>query len=43
MGEYEETLEDIQKSFGIVPDFMKGLPRDVLIHDWSLMKKYTLS
>jgi AhpD family alkylhydroperoxidase len=42
MGEYEDTLKDIQKSFGIVPGFMKGLPQDVLIHDWPLMKKYTL-
>ena len=42
MGEYEDTLKDIQKSFGFVPGFMKGLPQDVLIHDWPLMKKYTL-
>jgi len=42
MVEYEDTLADIQKTFGFVPGFMKGLPRDVLIHDWPLMKKYTL-
>ena len=42
MGEYEETVKDIKKSFGFVPGFMKGLPKDVLIHDWPLMKKYTL-
>jgi AhpD family alkylhydroperoxidase len=42
LGEYEDTLKDIQKSFGIVPGFMKGLPQEVLIHDWPLMKKYTL-
>ncbi len=42
MGEYEDTLKDIEKSFGIVPGFMKGLPQNVLIHDWPLMKKYTL-
>ena len=42
MGEYEDTLNDIQKSFGFVPGFMEGLPQDVLIHDWPLMKKYTL-
>jgi len=42
MGEYEDTLKDVQKTFGIVPGFMKGLPQDVLIHDWPLMKKYTL-
>ena len=42
MGEYEDTLKDVEKSFGIVPGFMKALPRDVLIHDWPMMKKYTL-
>ena len=42
MGEYEDTLSDIQKTFGFVPGFMKGLPQDVLVHDWPLMKKYTL-
>jgi len=42
MGEYEDTLKDVQKSFGFVPGFIKGLPQDVVIHDWPLMKKYTL-
>jgi AhpD family alkylhydroperoxidase len=42
MGEYEDTLKDVQKSLGIVPGFMKALPQDVLIHDWPLFKKYTL-
>ena len=42
MGEYEDTLKDIEKSLGIVPGFMKALPQDVLIHDWPLFKKYTL-
>ena len=42
MGEYDETLIDIEKTFGFVPGFMKGLPQDVLTHDWPLMKKYTL-
>ena len=42
MGEYDETLKDIKKTFGFVPGFMKGLPQDVLMHDWPLMKKYTL-
>jgi len=42
MGEYEDTLKDITKTFGFVPGFMKGLPQDVLAKDWPLMKKYTL-
>ena len=40
--EYEDTVKDIEKSFGFVPGFMKGLPQDVLVHDWALMKKYAL-
>jgi AhpD family alkylhydroperoxidase len=40
MGDYENTLKDIQKTFGIVPGFMKAIPKDVLIQDWPLMKKY---
>jgi AhpD family alkylhydroperoxidase len=39
---YQETLTDIEKTFGFVPGFMKGLPQDVLMADWPLMKKYTL-
>src|SRR5512139_3807253 len=42
MGEYENTLKDIQKSLGIVPGFMKALPPDALVHEWPLFKKYTL-
>ena len=40
MGQYEDTLKDIEKSLGIVPGFMKAIPKDVLIQDWPLMKKY---
>jgi AhpD family alkylhydroperoxidase len=42
LGEYEDTLKDVQESLGIVPGFMKALPQDVLIHDWHLFKKYVL-
>ena len=42
MGEYEDALKDVEKTFGFVPGFMKGLPQDVLVHDWPLMKRYTL-
>ena len=38
--EYEETLEDIEKTLGIVPGFMKALPKEVLIQEWPLFKKY---
>jgi hypothetical protein len=40
MGEYEDTLRDIEKSFGFVPGFMKALPKDSLTKDWPLLKKY---
>ena len=42
MEEYEEIIKDIKKTIGLVPGFMKALPQEVLIHDWSLWKKYTL-
>ena len=42
MGEYEDTIKDIEETFGIVPGFMKALPQEVLIHDWPLWKKYSL-
>jgi AhpD family alkylhydroperoxidase len=42
MAEYEETLKDIEKTFGIVPGFMKAIPADVLVKEWPLMKKYQL-
>ncbi len=42
MGEYENTLKDIKKSFGFVPGFMKALPKDALVKDWPLLKKYQL-
>jgi AhpD family alkylhydroperoxidase len=42
MGDYEEILKDIKESIGIVPGFMRALPKEVLVHDWPLWKKYTL-
>jgi len=42
MGEYEDALRDIEKTLGFVPGFMKAIPKDVLIHDWPLMKKYQM-
>jgi hypothetical protein len=40
MEKYEDTIKDIEKTLGIVPGFMKGLPKDVLIQEWPLFKKY---
>lgn len=40
MGVYENILKDIEKTLGVVPGFMKALPKDVLIQEWPLFKKY---
>ncbi len=37
---YENTLKDIEKTIGIVPGFMKALPKEVLVQEWPLFKKY---
>jgi AhpD family alkylhydroperoxidase len=42
MADYEDTPRDIQSMLGLVPGFMKALPKDVLVNDWALFKKYTL-
>lgn len=43
MTTYEETIEDIEKTLGIVPGFMKGIPKDVLVQEWPEFKRYQLS
>ena len=35
---YEDTLEDIEKTMGSVPVFMKYLPKKILNHNWSSWK-----
>jgi AhpD family alkylhydroperoxidase len=42
MGEYEDTLKDIETTIGLVPGFMKALADDVLVKEWPLFKKYVL-
>ncbi|MCZ7358087.1 MAG: hypothetical protein O8C66_09215 [Candidatus Methanoperedens sp.] len=37
-GLYEDTLEDIEKKLGSVPDLMKGFPKRRLIHEWPSWK-----
>ena len=39
---YEETVKDIQKTFGIFPGFFKNTPKDVLPQMWPLFKKYQI-
>lgn len=39
---YDETIEDIEKTFGTVPGFMKETPKDILPQMWPMFKKYQL-
>jgi hypothetical protein len=36
---YENTLGDIERTLGSVPDFMKIFPKEVLVHDWPSWKR----
>ena len=40
MGKYEDTLEEIEETLGMVPGFMRALSENVLIQEWPLFKKY---
>ncbi len=35
---YENTLGDIERTLGSVPDFMKIFPKEVLVRDWPSWK-----
>jgi len=40
---YTQTTKDIEATIGSLPGFMKeGLPQDVLVQMWPIMKKYVL-
>jgi len=43
MAKYEDTIKDIEKTLGIIPGFMKALPKDVLIQEWPLFKTYNFT
>ena len=43
MGEYENTLDDIKKTLGLVPDQFTAIPREVVPHEWAEMKKYAFT
>ena len=43
MNNYENTIKDIENTWGIVPDFMKVLSRQSLVNDWPSWKKEKLS
>ena len=39
---YEETVKDIENTFGMLPGFMRNTPKDVLPQMWPLFKKYQM-
>ncbi len=39
MGAYEDTLNDIEKTFGTVPGFMRLFHRESLVRDWPSWKR----
>lgn len=39
---YEETVKEIENTFGIFPEFMKNTPKDILPQMWPLFKKYQI-
>ena len=39
MGAYEDTLNDIEKTFGTVPRFMRLISRESLVRDWPSWKR----
>lgn len=42
MGVYEDTLADIEKTYGTVPGLMRLIPGESLIRDWPSWKKDNL-
>jgi len=39
---YQETVREIEEAFGSFPGFFKGIPQDVLMQMWPVMKRYIL-
>lgn len=39
---YQETINEIQTTFGSVPGFFDGVPQDVLVQMWPIMKMYMM-
>jgi AhpD family alkylhydroperoxidase len=39
---YQQTVSEMEKTFGSFPGFFKGIPQDVLVQMWPVMKRYIL-
>lgn len=37
---YEETVKQIENTFGMLLGFMRNTPKDILLQMWPLFKKY---
>lgn len=42
MGAYEDTLEEIMRTFGVLPSFMKVFTTEQLVREWPSWKKDNL-
>lgn len=40
---YENTIDDIEETLGIVPGFLDGLPDEDLVNEWPTFKKYLVA
>ena len=41
MGDYEESVNEIKKTMGLVLDQFKSIPPNTLPHEWAEMKEYS--
>lgn len=41
MGDYENSLDEIKKTMGLVLDQFKSIPPNTLPHEWAEMKEYS--
>jgi AhpD family alkylhydroperoxidase len=37
---YQQTVKEIENTFGSVPEFFRNTPEDILTQVWPIMKKY---
>lgn len=37
---YDQTRAEMEKTFGSFPGFFQGVPKDIMVQMWPIMKKY---
>lgn len=40
MSEHQDTLDDINETFGTVPGYLEALPAEDLVHEWPNLKRF---